>query len=93
MQSIKSRRRSSGAGASLMLGVPAEYTAKVSFYEMPPQDTVTLEEFETFAYDRLRGTCSTSALAASRAASNFGRRVWRALAQRLTAAFCSVERD
>lgn len=38
------------------IGVSAAYTKDVlSFYKLPPTDNVTLEEFELFAFDRLRG--------------------------------------
>ena len=57
MQAIK--RRSSAAGharGKLAVGVGgAEYARRVSFYELPPSDTVTLDEFEHFAFERLRG--------------------------------------
>lgn len=35
-------------------GHPA-YASKVSFYEIPPTEEVTMEEFELFAVDRLKG--------------------------------------
>lgn len=41
----------------LSVGVAPEYKEKLSFYDRPPTDTVTLDEFESFAFDRLRGSC------------------------------------
>jgi hypothetical protein len=38
------------------IGGTVPYAQEVlSFYKLPPTDTVTLEEFELFAFDRLRG--------------------------------------
>jgi len=35
-----------------------EYSNRLSFYILPPTDDVTLEEFEEWAINRLKGTCT-----------------------------------
>jgi len=33
----------------------ASYASKVSLYRVPPEDDVSLDEFEQYSYDRLKG--------------------------------------
>lgn len=42
-------------------GPSALYPHRLSFYERPPLEEVTIEEFEGYALDRLRGTHAASA--------------------------------
>lgn len=47
-------RRNFDAAKGVFLAAPAVYLSRLSFYDIPPLDEVTLEEFETWAIDRLK---------------------------------------
>ena len=36
-------------------GVPSQYPYRLSFYDRPPFEEITIEQFEEWALDRLRG--------------------------------------
>jgi hypothetical protein len=45
----------SGGPGKVGSGIPALYPFRLSFYERPPLEEVTIEQFEAWALDRLRG--------------------------------------
>jgi len=64
MQVFRSGTKKSGGGiagskssfaTNKAIQSQASYASKVSLYRIPPEDDVSLDEFEQYSYDRLKG--------------------------------------
>jgi hypothetical protein len=55
MQLHGKRKKDSPFASTGFTDIPLPYQVRLSFYPCPPTEEVSLEEFETFAVDRLKG--------------------------------------